>query len=129
MHHLTGKPEGESGSHESSQHGKDDEDREESERHRRKGKTRFSLAGVIHNWLCCVLDLATVELCISPQKMLGEDLETPKWERMGSFFILQHDNMRRVVVSDHESRLQVQRSTNIFWIPSNQLRSSTVGAD
>lgn len=39
MHHLTGKPEGESGSHESSQHGKDDEDREESERHKRKGKT------------------------------------------------------------------------------------------
>lgn len=39
MHHLTGKPEGESGSHESSRHGKEDEDREESERHRRKGKT------------------------------------------------------------------------------------------
>lgn len=71
VHHLTGKPEGESGRHESSRHGKDDEDREESERRRRKGKTLawFLLVGVIRNWLCCVLNLATVDQCLSPQKI------------------------------------------------------------
>lgn len=40
MHHATENPEGGSESHETSKHGKDDEDREESERQKRKGNKK-----------------------------------------------------------------------------------------
>lgn len=93
----------------------------------------FSLAGVIRDWLCCVLDLATVDLCLSPQKMLGQDLEAPtvvgKTMGKGSLVIPQY-NMRRVVVSDHESiTISSPKKHQHLLDPFNQLRNIALGAD